>query len=252
MSYHKLIKSGKKLEHFRYERTPAVIEQGSNVLQHLAHDRRKATDSQTMVRRQDNAHRAQVAFGRLCESNFNQSETAVYVTFSFKPTEIWEQPTIQQGYALFHVFTVRLRQRYGTHIRYIAVPEFGKRNTQRLHIHALFWGLPLEEIKQERQTRNFAKVWKYGFTDVVVTDNNVKVGYYLAKYLSKAYKEPKFFGSRSYVTSRNILRPIIYNDFVTLLLEYEFSNTQLVRSAIYDTKHLGECQYKEYELLDTT
>lgn len=251
MGYQKLIKSGNTLEYFVYERTPAIIEQRGHVLRGMGRNRQKPNDTQRLVRRQDNAYRAQVAFGRLCCSNFDGVEIPVYVTFTFRPTKEWEQPTIKQGYSLFHVFTVRLRQRYNSHIRYVAVPEFGKRSTQRLHFHALFWGLPLEEIEKERKTRDFRKVWKYGNVDVVITNNDVKVGYYLAKYLTKAYQDPRLFNSKSYVTSRNIRRSEIYTDFASLMLEYEFEpDIQLVRLTSYATKYLGLCDYKRYKLLE--
>jgi hypothetical protein len=200
--------------------------------------------AQTMVRRQDNARRAQVAFGRLCSANFDGSEIAIFATLTFR-----EEKSIQDGYALFHVFTVRLRQHYNPSVRYIAVPERGTRNTKRLHFHALFWGLPVEEIKRERETRTFAKVWQYGYVDLVVTNNDVKVGFYLAKYLSKAYQDPQLFKSRSYVASKNIRRPEIFTDFASLILEYEYGDdAKLVRSKTYDTHYLGKCEYKVFEL----
>lgn len=254
MSKQILIKSGNQLEFYSYEKLHSNNKQRGNVLRSVGRNRQSLSEqesealAQTMVRRQDNARRAQVAFRRLCLANFNSSEPAVYVTFTFRPTDAWQQPTLKQGYSLFHIFTVRLRQRYNPDVRYLAVPEFGKRNTQRLHFHALLWGLPMDELKRERETRAFAKIWQYGNVDVVITNNSPKVASYLAKYLAKAYKDPKMFNSRSYVASRNVKRPEIFRDFASFIMEYEFSEAKLVMSHNYETKYLGNCEYKLFEL----
>jgi len=254
MSYQKLIISGNVVELFNYEKSPFDGKrraQSCDICTDMDSDRYADTqNSQRLERRQDNAKRAQVAFGRLCASNFDTIEIPLFVTFTlYKKDHIY---SISEGYACFNVFTKRLRRRFGTNFRYIAVPEFGKKNTQRLHFHALFWGLPVEQFKRERKDRLMAKIWGFGFVEVVVTNNDVKVGYYLAKYLSKSYKDVRLLNHSSYVCSRNIRRPVVHSSFVNLITYYELGldvDKLPICTKTYDTIYLGQCEFKLYNLL---
>lgn len=241
--YNKLIISGDMIESFKYEKLPFAV-QYPNEMSRLRKNR-KPTENEQRTRRRDNAVRAKVAFGRLCATNFSSTEVAVFATLTFA-----QEKSIGDGYSLFAIFTKRLRRYYGSHVRYIAVPEFGTKKTKRLHFHALFWGLPLEQVKRERETRDFANCWQYGFVELVVTDNDPKVGFYLAKYLSKAYQNEKLFRHKSYITSRNIKRPEVIVNFVSLYEQYIYNlesvDNRLVKSLSYETMHLGRCDYKLY------
>lgn len=244
--YTKLIISGNMAEYYQYEKQRnEYVRKGVSVLPSVGVYGRETDDTQRMGRRRDSASRAKVAFGRLCSANFGTDTIAVFVTLSFS-----KEQTIESGYKLFALFTKRLRTRYGSDIRYLAVPEFGNRNTKRLHFHALFFGLPVESLKRERETRDFAKVWGYGFVDVVVTNNDSKIGFYLAKYLSKAYKDPRLLNHCSYVASRNIRRPVVHVDYSSLYFSYLIQgvDNSLVRSVVYDTIWLGQCKYEQYIL----
>jgi len=246
MGYSKLIKSGNIYELYDYERHQSNSRNKENRDVRGRMERvRQSPPSERVGKRQDNAGRAKMAFGRLCASNFSGSEIAVYATFTFR-----EEKSLKDGYYLFHLFTVRMRKKYGTHVRYIAVPEFGTRNTKRLHFHALLWNIPLELIKSERKTRYFAKLWKHGFIDLVETDNNPKLITYLSKYLSKSYKNPNLFSFASYSCSRNVYRPEFISSFVSLYLEHilPVDNLSLQYSKSYDTIWLGRCDYKIYNL----
>jgi len=240
--YQKLISYGDTIEHYRYDRSPSERQNASRNM--ASYRRTDVSNAERMVKRQDNAKRARMAFGRLAVANFRPSERAVFATLTFK-----ENQSIQNGYKLFNLFAKRLRYEVGTDLRYIAVPEFGQRNTQRLHFHALFWNLDLEKVKQERATRHFAKIWRYGFVDLVITDNNPKVGYYLSKYLQKTYLDNRFFNKKSYITSRNLIRPEVSRSFVSMILDYEVGVDNLVLHdhREYDTVWLGKCNFKLYK-----
>lgn len=235
----KIIVYGNNLEHYKYEKTSPPRKTDDRKLGRT----RDISEGERQKKRSSNSRNAKVAFGRLCASNFGGVEIAVFGSFTFE-----ESKSISEGYKCFNLFTRRLRKEFGQDIRYIAVPEFGKKNTQRLHFHALFWGLPLEKVKRERKTRYFAKIWGHGFIDLVITDNNPKVGYYLAKYLSKTYEDSRFYTHKSYVASRNIIRPTVYRDFVGLTLHYQYpiEDMLLAESREYDTMYLGRCVYKKY------
>jgi hypothetical protein len=242
-NYTKLIVSGNIIEYYQYEKR--TTERGFIRTGLAGHKRQELSDNKRLARRQDNDYRAMVAFGRLCSSNFNSSEVAVFCTFTFKTEQ-----TLSNGYRLFNLFTKRLRFRTKLNYRFIAVPEFGTSNTKRLHFHALFWGFDLEQVRREREARYFSKIWKYGFIDMVITDNSEKIGFYLGKYLRKARFDVRLSNHKAYVCSKNIIRPSIYTSFVPLFLEYVYGvdNLVLKYSKQYDTLWLGRCDYKLYNL----
>ena len=244
MPYSKLIISGLQAELYVYEKSPSTDKQRRHVLRDMGIVRGDVPSERQLGKRQENQRHVTLAFRRLVLANFIESEAPIFVTFTFRVY----QP-IREGYKSFNLFIKRLRYQFGENLKYIAVPEFGKQNTQRLHFHALIWNLPLEQMRRERETRTLAKIWEYGFVDVVVTDGNPKIGSYLAKYMSKAYVHPDMNNQKSYVTSRNILRPIIYKSFASLILDYELSADMTpVKSNSYDTKWLGRCEYKLFKL----
>jgi len=246
--FKKLIISGEIIELYEYEHSRSETQnvfKRKNVYGSLEGDRRKITsEAHRLVKRQDNARRASLAFRRLVQANLASDSPPILSTFTFK-----NEVSISQGFRLFSSFAKRLRLLFGVNISYIAVPEFGTRNTQRLHFHALFWGLPLDKVKQERESRYFAQIWKYGFIDLVVTDNNPKVGYYLSKYLKKAYLDPRFFSHKTYTTSRNIIRPVEHRSFVSMILDFEVGvdNLTLHDHRKYETIWLGECNFNLYK-----
>jgi hypothetical protein len=136
-------------------------------------------------------------------------------------------------------------------VRYIAVPEFGKKGTKRLHLHLLVWNLPEEIIYYERANRTIANMWGGGFVDLFKTDGSFKLAGYLAKYLSKALSDNRLLGQKSYVTSRNVSRPTYSNS--ELMLSYlsdswELSTLNPVQCKSYDTMWLGRCNKTTYEL----
>ncbi len=242
-NYSKLIVSGNNIEHYVYEKRTTergFIRSGVDV-----HRRTDTSDNKRLARRQDNDYRATVAFGRLCSANFGSGETAVFCTFTFKTGE-----TLSSGYRKFNLFIKRLRFWSPANYRFLAVPEFGTKSSKRLHFHALFWGLNLDQVKRERETRYFANIWKYGFIELVITDNSDKIGFYLAKYLRKARFDIRLSNHKAYVCSKNIIRPSIYTSFVPFYLEhvYGVDNLVLKYSKQYDTLWLGRCDYKLYNL----
>ena len=229
-----------------YEKSPSILmKRGRYVAETTEKPTEEMLRAKQLVKREDNVKRVSLAFRRLVLSNFVGGEPPIFVTFTFKTDE-----TIQEGYRKLNLFTKRLRYKHGEELRYIAVPEFGKNGTQRLHFHALIWGMPLDLMKEERKLRVLASIWEYGHVDVVVTDGHVKVGNYLAKYLSKAHVRPEMFNQKSYVASRNVFRPIVYTDFVSLTLDYVLEVAEPIKTKSYDTKWLGRCEYKVYQLTE--
>jgi len=97
------------------------------------------------------------------------------------------------------------------------VPELSPRN--RIHFHGLLFGVSQEwgDVKKgkstlfvgrERRERVFAKLWGYGFVDLLQTDGSPRLAHYVAKYVAKSSYEPFLTPIRLVRSSRNFPKPI--------------------------------------------
>lgn len=194
-------------------------------------------------KRKDSAKRAELVFQRLVAANLIGTETPVLFTLTYAKNET----DIAQGYRDFNAFIKALRYRYGGLFKYVSVPEFQKRGA--VHFHALFWGLPKKAIAEERNTRFFAGIWGRGFLYIKYTDGNVKLSHYLSKYMAKSFVDKRLKNQKSYVASRNILRPIYQSGFdnVDLVLEaWGIVDNSAVQDKIFDTQWLGKGRYRKF------
>lgn len=194
-------------------------------------------------KRRDNAQRASMAFGRLVRSNLDGVENPILATFTYKENV----RDFSYSARTFNLFIQRLRRRFGSGFRYIAVPEFQKRGA--IHYHALFWGLPVGLVHRERQTRELANTWGQGFVDVLLTDGDKKISYYLAKYMVKALKDERLTGKKAYFASRNVKRPLLVKnvfDVSFVLRDIGLDGAEPEYSKKFSTPWLGECSYRVY------
>jgi len=247
MGFQKLIQSGNVIEYYNYERNINDISALSVRAERIERDQ--------VVKRQDNITRVFSVFRRLIQANllFN---TPFFITFTFR-----EYMTIDEGYRELKKFNQRMRYLFGKSFRYIIVPEYGTKNTRRLHFHALYWDLP-NYIKFERSTRLLASMWANGYVDLIETDGNIKLSYYMAKYLRKSQYTSSLFKQKSYVCSRNVFRPVEISSVSKTDLWGNFHKGWSVDSCLdmlisaggysltlkkqFDTIHLGRCNYEIY------
>jgi len=250
MAYKKVITYGNIIEVQEYERDlPKYTDEQKEFAvyarkQNLVANRKNETRRQKFNRtkRQDNARRTANAFIRKVIANFGQSDFSILVTLTYSKNEI----SPKKGYSDFKSFARSVVRNYGKQVRYIAVPEFQK--SGRLHFHALFWGLPSLLVKRERKTREFAFYWKRGFVDLKLTDSSDRVAYYLSKYMKKGFLDFRLFGHRSYLSSRNLVKPVI--DTSPILFQYLFSSVELLTSYEFLTSYLGRCVISKYRKLN--
>lgn len=268
MSYSRLIQSGGYVEHFQYEYPPWPRGIRTNFTQ-----RKKVelTIDQSLERRLDNTFRAKRNFFRLIRANLNPNEKPVFITL----TTVNEK-SLPNAYKYLTEFIIRLRKIYGNIFKYIAVPEYQKRGV--VHFHCLFFGLPVIDVFHEvpwsvrsRQrpkilekfltfcnehklesttARGYRKIqhqWARGFLDCLPTDGSPKLATYMAKYMSKAMSDRRLYQSKSYVCSRNFLRPVSteISPFDNLLYHI-VGDVPPTRVRQYDTR-LGKCTYSMYD-----
>lgn len=240
MAYLKLIRSGKLIESYEYQFEPPYD---------MLEKARKARNPRIVKRprTKKNAASARRNFHRLVRSNLDPNNPPVLLTLTFKENI----SQFEEANKLFTRFMQKLIRDFGKVFSYIAVPEFQKRGA--IHYHVLMFNFPYE-YSDERKTRKIANMWGHGFVDFAPTDGSPKLATYLAKYMSKAFLDPRLMGKRAYFASRNVLRPVsvsnnfkIAFDFITEEwgLDGQPVDNSVVRERVYDTKWLGRCVYKQ-------
>jgi len=189
-------------------------------------------------RRKDSILRTQIKIRNIIDCNIGEERIKfLTLTFAKNITDISE--------AMFdwNVFIKKMRYRYG-HIEYLTVIEFQKRGA--VHFHGLYFDLPLS-VLNERETRGLAKLWGWGFVDVILSDGDHRISTYLSKYMLKASGDKRLLEQKAYVCSRNIKRSVTSTGMVlmtTYLDEIIGVDTPCQVSRSYDTVWLGRCDYK--------
>jgi len=257
MGFTKVIKSGDLLEIFQYEND--LIPQRKKRKPKWKRIWRPKPDRI----RPDNIYRKKREFARLVRANLEGAVPPAMFSFT-----VVECSDLTVGYSFLTDYFARLRRSHGKAFRYIAVPEFQKRGA--VHFHALIWGLPEEEIKNEtphwdreedigdmgkikRGTRHYQNIWARGYLDCMATDGSEKLAGYLAKYMSKAMFDKRLLGQKSYSASRNVLRSVRLPFASAVAYSKEIWGIDLstdvpLQERIYQSKYLGTGRYRVYKI----
>ena len=254
MGYNKIIKYGDYLELYEYDKNILKLGRSKRRRKKIIDDKdmgisgENSLSERRLGKRQDNARRASLAFRRLVGANLGsdsgQYARPVLITLTYGDNFT----DLKGAYGHLSSFIQSLRYKYGKIFKYAAVPEFQKRGA--VHFHALVWGLPSELLLSERQTRTIARTWEHGFVYLKETDGNEKLSFYLSKYMAKAFIDPRLKNQKSYVASRNMLRPVIQSGFSPvwpILEDYEIQNDTPLVDKTYGTKWLGKGRYRLFK-----
>jgi hypothetical protein len=256
MGYNKIISYGNTLEVYEYEKDIVRLvgrtrrnDENDDVYVGVAVDGEdplpKRNSENEVGKRSDNARRASLAFRRLVASNLGGSALPILVTLTYRDNFT----DLAAAYKHLTAFIQALRHRFGKDFLYTLVPEFQKRGA--VHFHALFWGLPEELLLCERQTRTISEIWGKGFVFLKQTDGNEKLAFYLAKYFTKAFLDPRLKNQKSYVASRNIKRPLEQKGpfYMPVVLEQFGATEEPIVDRTYQTKWLGQGRYRVFKTL---
>jgi len=252
MGYNKAIITGNLIEIFEYEKnlpdpTGTSLKRRQNALrkQNIFIGGEDSLRGDIVARRPDHARRASMGFRRLVSSNLGRGERPVLLTLTYA-----ENITdIRRAYADFTDFIKVLRYRFGKGFSYVCVPEFQKRGA--IHFHSLCWGLPSQLWLQERKSRTVAGLWQKGFIYFKETDGDQKISSYLAKYMAKAFLDPKLKNQKAYVSSRNLIRPKILSGISPLwpiLEDNGVVEKSLLQEKSYMTQWLGKGRYRQFNI----
>jgi len=134
---------------------------------------------------------------RLIHANFEKY--AKFISLTFKNTEKFNIQSLTECNDRKVTFLAKLRS-INHKVKYICVPEYQDRGAVHYHV---ICNLPYLEKKVLK------KLWPYGFSDIRAIDEVSRQAHYVAKYVQKNRLDPRFDGRRTYVTSTNLLRPVI-------------------------------------------
>ena len=152
-------------------------------------------------------------------------------------------------------FQVRLRSKYPK-AESIFIPELSPKG--RIHFHGLIFNVPLSlgdtrkgerfiPDGNERKERTLAKLWGEGFVDAKKTDGNIRLGYYVSKYITKCGGEILFSAMRILRVSKGIPKEIVVRGELAEEIQRRYAGKKPIREWEGDNIFLGRITKKTYE-----
>jgi len=185
-------------------------------------------------------YRTRNSFFMLCHHNNYHASSLGLLTLTFAYDVTYPLALIAQQH-----FLQSLRKHYGQQIEYISVPELTKKN--RFHFHLLIYNLPAGAGINERNTRNFQRLYRHGYVHFDFASNRSKrIAGYMAKYMAKSLSDPKTSTWRAYNCSRGIKKITSFGSH-TLDFTTDFA-TELKQRTVYKTKYLGNAEKLIYNI----
>lgn len=131
---------------------------------------------------------------RLNEELRHDSANAKFMTLTFNEESLnsfeSEDALIVASRAI-ELFRKRWYRAYKSGIKHFLVAELGKDNTERLHLHGIFW--------TDRTKEEIEAIWQYGFIDTGEYVNERTINY-IVKYIFKIDEEHPNFQTKIWVS----------------------------------------------------
>src|SRR5690606_31339998 len=134
----------------------------------------------------------------LVEANFDNNSK--FVTLTFRNTDEFDinNPEICKTKVRLFIRKLKLIKQ---DLKFIFITEFQKRGA--VHYHLL---TDLQYINNEE----LGLIWGHGFIKINRIDKAKNLGNYVSKYMTKESFDLRLKNIRSYETSRNLVRPVVY------------------------------------------
>ena len=192
----------------------------------------------TLTDRQNNMHKARNNFRRLVTANFDAGSKFITLTFKDDITDV------KQANYEYMKFIQRLRYRYGKDFKYANVIQFQDKNRDGVVHYHMMSDLPYIPQKE------LEKIWRHGFVGINKITHVDNVGAYMIRYMAEDMTDTRLMGEKSYMTSRNLERPVEYvgDEAQMIIKALELENKKTVYNSSYTTEHLGFALYKQYNL----
>jgi len=251
---YKIVVSGDIIEVYKYSNEQyktknldilIIQEKSKDNHKHIEQD--TAQESKDYKRSIETIYATRRRLKNLINANVNQYKPMKdkFITLTFK-----EELNRDEVIKCFKLFNKRLRYKYSKYeYQYIAVIERGTKNTKRLHMHCLFFGLPYIPVIE------FRAIWDYGNVDMKALKNYGDVANYILKYVEKTLRDTTYIpkGKKLYITSMHLKKPI--NLFLTeeLALKYlSIIPNKLIYEKYYNSIYVGNFRYQKLKVQKTT
>lgn len=175
---------------------------------HIRNAKKEKTKEERELYIKTASNRAKSKIMRLINGNqyvYPEIPTFLTLTFAENITDI------KFANRRFTNFIKRMTRRIDKQLRYVAVHEFQRRGA--LHYHAIVFNLPYI-TKSELE-----KIWSYGYVHIELVKND-GLPYYMTKYISKSFADPRCKGAKRYFYSiEKDNRSIVIRDNLRCLFE---------------------------------
>jgi len=194
-----MVKYGNYYYHYTF--SPPRIVSGGGLVRTTSTEKNERTEEQKNLSFKISAHRAKKTLTDLILCNLPYGSPK-FLTLTYK------NPCFDDKEAKKHFkqFIQRLKYHTKISLRYIAVPEEHNSYSTRpdrlhsYHFHILIFDMPYLSAKV------YSDIWRHGFIKINrINDNHMRVGFYIAKYLTKSRHVPY---SRRFLASRNCFRSV--------------------------------------------
>lgn len=151
----------------------------------------------------------------LVEANFDNNSK--FVTLTFRNTDEFDinNPEICKTKVRLFIRKLKLIKQ---DLKFIFITEFQKRGA--VHYHLL---TDLQYINNEE----LGLIWGHGFIKINRIDKAKNLGNYVSKYMTKESFDLRLKNIRSYETSRNLVRPVVYQSSEAIKIVKKYKLTQL-------------------------
>lgn len=236
-------KYGKIAQIVSYEKTPTAVRVSVTA---------RVRSDVIRPRRVDSLRRTKTICLRRMLSAFEEFGSPLLVTLTFA------------GIATDVAFSARAIGRFQMRVRRLYpkaaclfIPELSPAG--RIHWHGLIFNVPLSfgdrwgggrvlSYGTERTSRFFAGLWGYGFVDIRATDGNIRLAYYLTKYITKSFGETLFNGIRLIRLTNGFPREIVIKGSFAEVLKSRFDKKAPFQEYFSDNPFLGAMRISYYEL----
>jgi len=184
----KNVKYGNKIDSYDYNRVQVTF----------FSKREDYTKKETGVKHAFSLARARENVYRIAEANIKKH--GKYKPIFFTLTSKDQCKDYKTSNKKVKAFIRRINDYLGFSLKYIIVPELHKSGA--IHYHGVFYNLPFVDILFFKEN-----LWTYGSVDLQVAKKIKSTSAYIAKYLTKDYKEATPLHTKLYFTARGMLRP---------------------------------------------
>jgi len=188
----------------------------------------------TGERRADNLYRARARLRRLISANESAwGQVPKFVTYTFRENVT----NYKEAVSCWTRYQRKLRTSFGKQ-KYICIVEFQKRGA--VHFHVVHFSIPFTHDLKNR----LWEMWGYGFIQVKAIRDIRSLGLYVSKYLRKGLIDDRLISRRAYLSSRDLVQPVLYRDERNIDNLLSSNKIDYVSEFRFESGRLGKAVYK--------